>query len=143
MGDAPGAMEALRRELAVNPNHFDAHLLLALLLRQDSRDDESRAHVEKALALRPGDPGALYQLALVQVASGELEPARRTLEPLVRENPDFTEAHVSLATVYYRLGRREDGAREQAIVQKLKAEQKAREDAERERRGTSTSLPEP
>ena len=131
MGDAPGAMEALRRELAVNPNHFDAHLLLALLLRQDSLDDEARAHVEKALALRPGDPGALYQLALVQIASGELGPAQKTLEPLVRENPAFTEAHVSLATVYYRLGRREDGGREQAVVQRLKAEQKAREDAER------------
>jgi Flp pilus assembly protein TadD len=133
MGDAPGAMEALRRELAINPNHFDAHLLLGLLLRQDSRNEEARTHVKKALALRPGDPGALYQLALVQIASGELEPARRTLEPLVRDNPGFTEAHVSLATVYYRLGRREDGNREQAVVQKLKAEQKAREDAERER----------
>jgi len=133
MGDATGAMEALRRELAVNPNHFDAHLLLGLLLRQDSRNDEARAHVDKALALRPGDPGALYQLALVQIASGELEPARKTLEPLVRESPGFTEAHVSLAMVYYRLGRREDGNREQAIVQRLKAEEKAREDAERAR----------
>jgi hypothetical protein len=35
--------------------------------------------------------------------------------------------------VYYRLGRREDGNREQAIVQRLKAEEKAREDAERAR----------
>jgi tetratricopeptide (TPR) repeat protein len=138
MGDAPGAMEALRRELAANPNHFDANLLLALLLRQESRDDEARAHVEKALTLRPGDPGALYQLALVRIATGDLEAARKVLEPLVRESPDFTEAHVSLATVYYRLGRREDGNREQAIVQRLKAEQKAREDAERERQGAST-----
>jgi Flp pilus assembly protein TadD len=136
MGDAPGAVEALRRELATNPNHFDAHLLLGLLLRQDSRDAEARGHVDKALALRPGDPGALYQLALVQIASGDLEPARKTLEPLVRESPGFTEAHVSLATVYYRLGRREDGSREQALVQRLNAEQKAREDAERARQGS-------
>jgi tetratricopeptide (TPR) repeat protein len=132
-GDAPGAMEALRRELEINPNHFASHLLLGLLLRQDSRNDEARAHVEKALVLRPADPGALYQLALVELASGDLEPARKTLEPLVRGNPGFTEAHVSLATVYYRLGRREDGNREQAVVQRLKAEQKAREDAEREK----------
>jgi hypothetical protein len=40
---------------------------------------------------------------------------------------------VSLALVYYRLGRREDGNRHQAIVQKLKAEEKARQDAERAR----------
>ena len=133
MGDAPGAVEALRRELAQNPNHFDSHLLLALLLRQDSRNDEARAHLQKALALRPGDPGALYQLALVEIAAGELEAGRKTLEPLVRDSPAFTEAHVSLAMVYYRLGRREDGNRQQAIVQKLKAEEKAREDAERAR----------
>ena len=60
MGDAPGAAQALRRELAINPNHFDAHLLLGLLLRQDSRNDEAREHVEKALSLRPGDPGARH-----------------------------------------------------------------------------------
>jgi hypothetical protein len=41
---------------------------------------------------------------------------------------------VSLATVYFRLGRREDGNRHQAIVQKLKRERQAREDAERARR---------
>jgi tetratricopeptide (TPR) repeat protein len=133
MGDAPGAVAALRRELAGNPNHFDSHALLALLLRQDSQYEEARQHVQKALELRPGDPGALYQLALVQLSTGELEPARRTLEPLVRDSPGFTEAHVSLAMVYYRLGRREDGNREQATVLRLKAEEKAREDAERAR----------
>ena len=131
IGDAPAAIEALRRELEINPNHFDAHLLLALLLRQDSKNDESRTHVQKALALRPGDPGARYQLALVHIADGDYEAARRVLEPLVEAEPSFTEAHVSLAMAYFRLGRREDGAREQAVVQKLKAEQQARQDAEK------------
>jgi tetratricopeptide (TPR) repeat protein len=133
MGDAPGAAEALRRELAINPNHFDAHLLLALLLRQDSKNDEALAHLTKALALRPGDPGARLQAALVHVAEGRLEAARQVLEPLVAEEPSFSEAHVSLATVYYRLGRRADGDREQRVVQRLKAEQRAREDAEKAR----------
>jgi tetratricopeptide (TPR) repeat protein len=133
MGDAPGAAEALRRELAINPNHFDAHLLLALLLRQDSKNEESLQHVQKALALRPGDPGALYQLALLHMANLDYEAARRVLEPLVKQELSFTEAHVSLAMVYYRLGRREDGNREQATVLRLKAEEKAREDAERAR----------
>jgi len=69
----------------------------------------------------------------VQIAVGVIEAARQTLEELVKDEPAFTEAHVSLATVYYRLGRREDGQRHQAIVQRLKEEQKAREDAERAR----------
>lgn len=133
MGDGPGAVEALRRELAINPNHFDSHLLLALLLRQDAKNEEALEHVRKALLLRPGDPGARLQLALVRLAQGQLEAARQVLEPLVAEEPSFSEAHVSLATVYYRLGRRADGDREQKAVLRLKAEQKAREDAERAR----------
>ncbi|HVO13494.1 MAG TPA: tetratricopeptide repeat protein [Vicinamibacteria bacterium] len=133
MGDAPGAMAALRREIEINPNHFDAHLLLALLLRQDGRNDEALEHVRKALLLRPGDPGARYQLALCHVAKAELETARQALEPLVKEEPSFTEAHVTLAMVYFRLGRREDGVREQAVVQRLNAAQKAREEAEKVR----------
>ncbi len=142
MGDAPGAAEALRREIAINPNHFDAHLLLALLLRQESKNDEALAHLKKALALRPGDPGARLQLALVHVANGDLAAARQVLEPLAAEEPSFSEAHVSLATVYYRLGRREDGDREQQTVRRLKAEQTAREDAERARQ-QGTAPPQP
>ena len=57
------------------------------------------------------------------------------LEPLVAEHPSFSEAHVSLATVYYRLGRSEDGDREQAIVQQLKA--RARRRARTRRRRSS------
>jgi tetratricopeptide (TPR) repeat protein len=133
-GRAVEAEAALRAELRGNPNHFDSHLLLGLLLRQDARVEEARRHLEKALVLRPGDPGARYQLALVGIAAGELEPARQALEALVREEPSFSEAHVSLAKVYYRLGRRDDGDREQALVRRLKQEEQEREDAERAER---------
>ena len=59
----------------------------------------------------------------------------------MKDAPSFTEAHVSLAMVYYRLGRRADGNREQAIVQRLKAEEKAREDAERARQQGQAAPP--
>jgi hypothetical protein len=49
------------------------------------------------------------------------------LERLVADNPGFTEAHVSLATVYYRLKRRDDGDRHKAIAEKLTAEAQARQ----------------
>jgi tetratricopeptide (TPR) repeat protein len=133
MGEGAAAVQALRRELEVNPNHFDSHLLLGLLLRQEAKTDEAMRHLRKALALRPGDAGVRYQIALVEIAASDLETARATLEALVREEPKFTEAHVSLATVYYRLGLRADGQRHQAIVQELKREEKAREDAEKAR----------
>jgi len=68
-----------------------------------------------------------YQIALVDVAAGRLEPARLSLEALAAAHPQWSEAHVSLATVYYRLGRREDGDREQAIVRELARDKAARE----------------
>ena len=74
---------------------------------------------------RPDDPGVRYQLATIDLATGNVEGARRTLEKLIAESPQFTEAHVSLATVYYRLKRKEDGDRERAIVQKLTDEAQA------------------
>jgi tetratricopeptide (TPR) repeat protein len=129
MGEGTAAMEAFRRELRLNPNDFEARLFLGALLRQEFDTGHAREHLDRALALRPGDPGVRYQLALVDIADGELESARKTLEALVQEAPSWLEAHVSLTTVYYRLGRREDGDRHQAIVKQLRREDQARRDA--------------
>jgi hypothetical protein len=64
------------------------------------------------------------------VLEGRNEKARAELEHLVQQNPTFTEAHVSLATVYYRLNRRQDGDRVRAVVRRLQAEQQARDQAQ-------------
>ena len=45
----------------------------------------------------------------------------------MKEYQDFVEARVLLASVYYRLNRKEDGDREKAIIQKLNAEQQAKQ----------------
>jgi hypothetical protein len=79
------------------------------------------------LATRPGDPGVRYQLALIALDQAKLDDARRELESLVKESPQFTEAHVSLSMVYYRLKRPEDGKRERDIVQRLTAEAQAKQ----------------
>jgi len=56
-----------------------------------------------------------------------MDEARKIFEALVSDVPNFTEAHVTLATIYYRLKRKEDGDRERAIVNKLNAEAQARQ----------------
>jgi len=76
----------------------------------------------RALQVRPNDIGVRYQIAAIALHDGKLDAARRELEALVKEVPAFTAAHVTLATVYYRLKRKEDGDRERSIVQKLNAE---------------------
>ena len=73
------------------------------------------------------DPGVRYQLAVIAVDEGKPEEARQILESLVKESPQFTEAHVSLSLVYYRLKRPADGKHEQEIAQKLTDAEQAKQ----------------
>ncbi len=126
-GDTPAATAEFRAELAHYPNDFVSNLELSVLLKQEGNLAEARQHLAAALRVRPDDPGALYQLASIDVLEGKNEQALAELERLVKQNPAFTEAQVSLATVYYRLNRREDGDRVRAVVRKLQQEQQARD----------------
>lgn len=126
-GDESGAADAFRQELKTNPNDFVSNLQLAVLLKQDQNRDDARGYLQRALMVRPGDPGVRYQLATLDLADGHVEEARKTLEQLTRQSPQFTEAHVSLATVYYRLKRKAEGDQERAVVLKLNAEKQAQQ----------------
>ena len=129
-GDQDGAFRAFEKALQQDPNNFDANLRIGFLLRNDKKYDEALRHFRHALEIRPGDPGVRYQIASIALAQGQIEQARAELEALLKESPNFTEAHVSLATVYYREKRKEDGDRERAIVDRLTAE-KQRADAQK------------
>lgn len=121
-GDTEGAAKAFRQELAVNPNDFDANLNLGVLLKQDQDYDAARKHLNQALQIRPNDLRVRYQIGTIDLAEGKVESARSGLESVIAEAPKFVEAHVTLATVYYRLKRKEDGDRERRIVDRLNAE---------------------
>jgi len=129
LSQADTAAAEFRKELEVDPNNFVAVFQLAILAKQNQRFEESRKYLARSLSLRPGDPAVLYQSATVDIASGKLAEGCRELEDLVKLSPDFTEAHVSLAAVYYRLKRKEDGDRERALVRRLTAEAQARQPA--------------
>ena len=126
-GERPGATEEFRRELRKNPNDFQANLRLGLLLRDENRLDEAFDYLTRAARLRPNDPDVLYGLARIHMGRDDFASAQKTLEQLVSTAPQFEGGHVLLATVYYRLGRREEAEREKAIVEKLKAERKQNE----------------
>ena len=121
-GDPAAATEAYRKALAANPYSFAANMQMAILLKEAGDMPGARECLVRARQVRPKDLGLRYQLASVAMHEGNLDAARRGLEEIVKESPSYTEAHVTLATVYYRLKRKEDGDRERAIVQKLIAE---------------------
>ncbi len=118
-GEPERARAAFTQELTLDPGEFTSNLNLGELAKQDQNYTDARRYLERALKTRPNDPGVRYQMANVDLATGNLDQARQTLESLVAESPEFAEAHASLATVYYRLKRSADGDRERAISQKL------------------------
>lgn len=126
-GDTPAAATAFRKELESNPNDYTANIQLGILLKQDENYSEARRCFERALGVRPHDAAARYQVATLELEDGQTEQARIELEKLTQEIPNFVEAHVSLATVYYRLKRKEDGDKQRAIVLQLNAQKQAAE----------------
>ena len=126
-GDSDMSAKEYKTELTVDPYNFDANLQLGATARQEQNYDEAEKYFLRAQATRPGDPGVRYQLALVAIDQGRLDDARQLLEGLVKQSPQFTEAHVSLALVYYRLKRPEDSKRERETVLKLTAEAQAKQ----------------
>lgn len=126
-GDSDLSEKEFAAELRVDPFNFDANLQLGAMAKQQQNYDEAQKYFERAAETRPGDPGVRYQLALLAVDKRELDKGRQMLEGLVKEWPQFTEAHVTLALVYFRLKRPEDSKRERAIVDKLTAEAQAKQ----------------
>lgn len=127
LGDGEKAISLFKRELADNPQDFDANLYLGILLKRDKLMDEAFAHLSRATRLRPRDSYARYHLGALYVMQGKPGEALLLLEAVAKEYPDFVEGRVLLASIYYRLNRKADGDREQAIVQKLNAERQAKQ----------------
>jgi len=125
-GDQAGAEPAFRAALKIDPNDFDANLYLGAILYKRRDVDEAKPYLDKALALKPSSTIARYELAMWKSTSGKYADAAKDLEEIVKEDPGWLEPHVELATVYYRLHRPADGAKEREIVAKLTAEQQSK-----------------
>jgi len=74
-GDADSAVAAFRKELAANPNDYDANFQLASILARRGQIEESRRLLEHAAQVRPGSAEARAALAggfhFEQAASGD------------------------------------------------------------------------
>lgn len=132
-GNTDQAKEEFRLELENNPHDFDANLQMGIILKQEQNPEPALAYFQRALLVRPGEPNARFYVESIHVGQGKLAEALPQLEQLIKDAPDFVEAHVMLATVYYRLKRKADGDREQAIVNKLNAERQAKQPGAQEK----------
>jgi tetratricopeptide (TPR) repeat protein len=125
-GDQKAAEPAFREAIQQNPDDFEANLYLGALLYKQRHLDEAKGYLEHAVQLKPTDVMARYESAMLKSTSGEYEAAAKQLEGVVKDNPDWLEPHVELTSLYYKLHRPSDGAKERAIVDRLTAEQQAK-----------------
>ena len=141
-GKREQAVEAFRQELELNPTDFEANYALGVLAKQDGQLDSALSYLRRALLISPGSPSVRYQIGTVYIASDRLPEARQILEEVVKDAPDLVEAHAALGKLYYRLGRKEDGDREQVTVRRLNAQirQRTRQEAQA-RSGAYASAP--
>jgi tetratricopeptide (TPR) repeat protein len=62
-GDADGAVQAFRKELAANPNDYDANFRLASILARRGMDCQALLLLERAVQIRPGSVEARAALS--------------------------------------------------------------------------------
>jgi len=127
VSDMDGAEKAFRKALELAPNSFDALFFLGTLLREQGRLPEAHTQLQRAVELRPKEIGARYQFALEYSSEGDDKRAAELLESLIKSVPDYTEAHRSLSTIYFRLGRAAEGREERKIAETLDAQIQAQD----------------
>lgn len=96
----PGAADAARKALAVNPNLVPAHLLLARLALTGDDYDQARKEAGQALTINPASRDALAVLAAIAYVRGDdagFEDARRRDAALDPRDADFFATAAELA----------------------------------------------
>ena len=93
----------LEVKLALQDNPLDAssHFLLGCLLERNSEHDQAIVAFQRAVALDPANPDALYNLGTMLLWRGEVVPASRMLENAVLIRPDHVPSHNNLAKAYF------------------------------------------
>lgn len=83
----------LEKTTALAPDYAPAWLLLAGLQFKTGHLEAAARDYEKRLALVAGDPYARLWLARIALQSGRTDEARRSIEQLVKDAPEFSSAH--------------------------------------------------
>ncbi len=109
------AIDQFKSEVAVAPGNADAHAILAYALMFASRFAEAQPEAELALAGAPNMEMAQLALGRSLAEAGDLKRATEVLNQVLLRDPKDLEAHMALAAMYSRAGRREDAYRERMV----------------------------
>ena len=99
------------------PKHRFAWKVLAAVLKQTGRINESLIVSLKSVQLDPQDAKAHYNLGIIQQELGKLKEAEESYRQTIKIKPDLVQAHNNLGVIMKALGRLEEaeGSYKQAI----------------------------
>jgi Tfp pilus assembly protein PilF len=103
-GDRAKALREVKLALQDNPLDAASHFLLGCLLQRTGENDQAIVGFDRALALDPADPAALYNLGTMLLWRKETVPASRLLESAVLIRPDHVPSYNNLAKAYFLAG---------------------------------------
>ena len=113
------ASDQFRQEMAMSPDDNSTRELLAYALVIAGKYQEALPEAQRVYAAVPDRE--LTQIALGRSLgeTGDLNSGIQMLEKVLQGDPDNLEAHIGLAALYARAGRREDAYRERMLCLKL------------------------
>jgi tetratricopeptide (TPR) repeat protein len=112
-GDVQGALAAVDKALAIDPNHEAARLrkaevVLEIGYREQKPENiaEGRKLVDEVLAKAPTNASALFVKSKIDMADNKLDDAVQALRSAIDVKPDWAEAHFLLGTALRLTGQR-------------------------------------
>src|ERR1041384_1560676 len=118
-GDPDASAAAFRKQLASDPNHFEANLYLAQILVARKQWGEAEPLIHQALQVRPDSLPAKLALADLEVGKNQLTKARTTLEAAAKLSPESYGVHQRLSEVYAALHLPAQVQREKVLMARL------------------------
>jgi predicted Zn-dependent protease len=106
-------------EVAVAPANVDARALLAFTLMLSGKFSEALPEAQKVYAAEPDLPMAQLALGRSLGETGDIEHGTELLKRVLEHDPDNLEAHLGLASLFARAGKREDAYRERTLCLQL------------------------
>lgn len=107
LGQPADAEQRLRESIERDPDDPESHYLLGFLLAQQSSEQEARAELSKAVALRPNHPAALNGLGMLHLAHQDFAKAAELFRTAVAADPQNATPLTNLARAQFGLGRAE------------------------------------
>lgn len=91
-GDLDGAYEIIKSGLKLHPENSDLYEDASRIALQSKNNGEALAHLEKAVALTPADPGVRFQLIQVQLLNGQAPAAIENCKTILGTQPKYLAA---------------------------------------------------